>query len=117
MSQTPEELGRKIKEAYKRQNRRFATNSKQAADGKNTSSGMGRALRAGTDIVSAVAVGGFLGYWIDQWLGTKPFGTIIFFFLGSAAGLLSIYRSQTGQEYKIGFTKTTNEKTKTTDKE
>ena len=117
MSQTPEKLGQKIKEAQERQDRRLFAGSKPTVGSKKTPSGMGNALRAGTDIVSAVAVGGFLGYWIDQWLGTKPFGMIIFFFLGSAAGLLSIYRSQTGQDYKIGFTKTANEKTKTKGKE
>ncbi|MBI3440457.1 MAG: AtpZ/AtpI family protein [Proteobacteria bacterium] len=66
-------------------------------------SGTGQALRAGTDLVAALVVGGFLGYWIDRWLGSKPWGMIIFFFLGFAAGFLNIYRSQMGQDYKIGF--------------
>ena len=60
--------------------------------------------------VAALIVGGFLGYWIDRWLGSKPWGMVIFFFLGFAAGFLNIYRSQTGQDYKIGFKETTKDK-------
>jgi ATP synthase protein I len=102
MSQTPDELGQKIKEALDRQAPSSAA-PKPAAENKNPPSGTAQALRAGTDLVAALAVGGFLGYWIDHWLGTKPWGMIILFFLGFAAGFLNIYRSQTGQDYKIGF--------------
>ncbi len=112
MSQTPEKLGRKIREAQERQDRRHSTDFKPSTKGKNTASGMGRALRAGTDLVSALVVGGFLGYLIDQWLGTTPFGMVIFFFLGFIAGFLNIYRAQTGQYFKIGFRKMTNNKNK-----
>ncbi|MFH1157681.1 MAG: AtpZ/AtpI family protein [Pseudomonadota bacterium] len=104
MSQTPEELDRKIKEAREKHG------SKPSAEGKGAPSGMGGALRAGTDLVSALVVGGFLGYWIDNWLDTKPWSMIVFLFLGFAAGFLNIYRSQTGQDYRIGFRKTTNDK-------
>ena len=40
---------------------------------------------------------------IDGWLGTKPWAMIVFFFLGSLAGILNVYRAQTGQYYKVGF--------------
>jgi ATP synthase protein I len=109
MSQTPDELGQKIKEALDRQNPP-STPPQQAAEGKNLPSGTAQALRAGTDLVAALVVGGFLGYWIDRWLGTKPWAMIILFFLGFAAGFLNIYRSQTGQDYKIGFKETTKDK-------
>lgn len=61
------------------------------------------ALRAATDLVAAVVVGAFLGYLLDQWLGTTPWFMIAMFFLGFVAGILNIYRWQTGQEYGIGF--------------
>lgn len=111
MSQTPDELGQKIKEALGRQDPSSAA-PKPAAEDKKPPSGAAQALRAGTDLVAALAVGGFLGYWIDHWLGTKPWGMIILFFLGFGAGFLNIYRSQTGQDYKVGF-----RETKDTDKE
>jgi ATP synthase protein I len=93
MSQTPEELGQKIKEAQSRQ--------KPVSTGLKTgTSGGGKALRAATDLVAALAVGVVLGYWIDRWLGTKPFGIILFLFLGFAAGFLNLYRAQTRQDAK-----------------
>lgn len=100
MNLTPDELGRKIREAKGDQ---LPTDPKPSKG--NNLSGSGQALRAGTDLVVALVVGGFLGYWIDHWLGTKPWGMIIFFFLGFAAGFLNIYRAQMGQDYKIGFKK------------
>ncbi len=102
MSQSPDDLGRKISEARKRQGLDTPP-EKTVTSGDKGSSSTGKALRASTDLVAALFVGGFLGYWIDQWLDTKPWGMIIFFFLGFGAGFLNIYRSQTGQDYKIGF--------------
>lgn len=101
MSLTPEELGQKIRDAAERQAK---ANPKPAAtEGKKAPPGAGRALRASTDLVAGLVVGTFLGYWIDHWLGTKPFGMIVFFFLGFGAGFMNIYRAQMGQDYKIGF--------------
>jgi ATP synthase protein I len=111
MSLTPDELGKKIKEAREKQDRHSA-DQKPAVKARDNSSGTAQALRAGTDLVAALAVGGFLGYWIDRWLGTKPWAMIILFFLGFVAGFLNIYRSQTGQDYKIGFKETTKDKDK-----
>ncbi len=76
------------------------------------------ALRAGTDMVAAIMVGTFLGYWLDSWLGTRPWFMILLLFLGFAAGFLNIYRSQTGQEMKIGMgTPLSTRKDKEQDKE
>ncbi|HAD26704.1 MAG TPA: phosphoribosylaminoimidazolecarboxamide formyltransferase, partial [Alphaproteobacteria bacterium] len=49
-------------------------------------SAMGVAIRLSTDLVAAVAVGGFLGWLLDRWLGTSPWLLLLFFFLGVAAG-------------------------------
>ena len=68
----------------------------------NTGSAMGDAMRVGVELVCAVGVGAFIGYWIDQWLGTAPFGMIVLFFMGFAAGFLNIYRAQTGTYHKTG---------------
>lgn len=101
MNQTPEELGRKIREARERQEE--TSGSQAQKEGQRDQTATGKALRAGTDLVAALAVGGFLGYWIDRWLDTKPLFMIVMLFLGFAAGFLNIYRSQMGEDYKIGF--------------
>lgn len=102
MTKTPEELGKKIREARERQARDNPKKESPAASGKENP-GVGQAMRAATDLVAALLVGGFLGYWIDQWLGTKPWAMLILFFLGFAAGFLNIYRAQMGQSYQVGF--------------
>ncbi len=108
MSQTPEELGRRIKEAREKQ--LGSSTAPETAAGKAQRSGAAQALRAGTDLVAALVVSGFLGYGIDRWLDTKPWLMVVMLFLGFAAGFLNIYRSQTGQDYKIGFKDANKEK-------
>lgn len=55
-------------------------------------SGMSLAWRICIELVVGVAVGCFIGYYLDIWLGTKPFLFIICFFLGTAGSGLNIYR-------------------------
>lgn len=55
--------------------------------------GFGQAIRIGAELVSALIVGTGIGWFLDQWLDTQPFLMIVFFFLGSAAGILNVYRS------------------------
>ena len=43
-------------------------------------------------IPSSIAVGLFFGYWLDKWLGTKPWLLIIFTLLGVASGLMTFIR-------------------------
>ena len=54
---------------------------------------MGSAFRLGTELVAAVAVGTIIGFILDSWFDTKPWLIIIFFFLGSAAGMLNVIRA------------------------
>ena len=53
---------------------------------------MGNAFKLGTELVAAVAVGTIIGFILDSWFDTKPWLIIIFFFLGSAAGMLNVIR-------------------------
>lgn len=54
---------------------------------------MGLVLRIGIEMVSAVAVGTGIGWLLDEWLGTRPWLMIPLFLLGSAAGILNVYRA------------------------
>ncbi len=69
----------------------------------SSQSGKGLALRIGTELVVAVFVGGMIGFLLDTWLNTKPWLTILFLFLGNAAGLLNIFRLTSNQNYSVGF--------------
>lgn len=47
----------------------------------------------GLILPSSIAVGLFLGYMLDKWLGTAPWMLLIFLVLGVVSGLLSLYRA------------------------
>ena len=53
----------------------------------------GQAYKIGMELVVAVAVGGVIGYMLDQWLETAPWLMILFFFLGVAAGFANVYKA------------------------
>ena len=55
-------------------------------------SNMGSAFKLGTELVSAVAVGTIIGFILDSWFDTKPWLIILFFFLGSIAGILNVIK-------------------------
>ena len=53
---------------------------------------MGSAFKLGTELVASVGVGTIIGFILDSWFDTKPWLIIIFFFLGSAAGILNVIK-------------------------
>ena len=57
------------------------------------SSNIGQAFKMSTELVSAVAVGTIIGFILDSWFDTKPWLIIIFFFLGSSAGIINVFRA------------------------
>jgi ATP synthase protein I len=60
---------------------------------KNNPNIIGLAFRIGTELVAAVFVATFIGYYLDKWLGTKPIFIIILFMVGVAAGIFNVVRS------------------------
>lgn len=80
--------------------RRVAEQEKEAARaGKNT--GWGNALRLSSEFIAAVIVGAALGWVLDRWAGTSPWGLIVFLLLGFAAGVVNVMRA-TGQMAEFG---------------
>ena len=62
-------------------------------DSEKRGSFMGSAFKLGTELVSAVAIGTIIGFILDSWFDTKPWLIIVFFFLGTAAGILNVIRT------------------------
>jgi ATP synthase protein I len=56
-------------------------------------SAMSFGMRAGAQFVSAVLLGGGLGWAIDRWLGTRPFGMLILMMLMFIAAMANVWRS------------------------
>lgn len=51
------------------------------------------AMRFATELVSAVIVGGAIGWGLDWLLGTRPILTVVLFILGAAAGIINVNRA------------------------
>lgn len=69
--------------------------SRDGKDAQNPSSktGFGNAIKLSSEFVAAIMVGVGIGWVLDYWAGTSPWGLIVFLFLGFAAGVLNVMRS------------------------
>jgi ATP synthase protein I len=70
------------------------------SDSEKRGSFMGSAFKLGTELVAAVVVGTIIGFILDTWFDTKPWLIIIFFFLGTAAGMLNVIRTANRMQKK-----------------
>lgn len=57
------------------------------------SSALAQGSRYALEIVAGTAVGGFLGWQLDRWLGTRPWLALLFLLLGLAAGFMNLMRA------------------------
>jgi ATP synthase protein I len=55
-----------------------------------------KASVVGLHLVTATFVGLAVGYYLDKWLGTKPWLTMLFLLFGIAAGFMNMYREVKG---------------------
>ena len=66
-------------------------------------SALAMAWRIGLELVVAIAVSTALGWGIDRWFGTRPWGMIVMFFLGIAAGMVNVWRAVAGMGMAMGY--------------
>jgi ATP synthase protein I len=57
---------------------------------------LGFGLRVGIELIAALVVGVALGWLADRYVGTRPWGVILGFLLGSAAGIVNVFRAVQG---------------------
>ena len=53
----------------------------------------GVAYRILVDMIAGLLVGGFLGYWLDRWLGWTPYSLVVGLVVGFAAGVNNAWRA------------------------
>jgi ATP synthase protein I len=82
-------LGDRLREI----DRREEGEQRAEAESQKDKSGLARGLRISTEFAAGVIVGTALGLASDRYLGTSPWGLIVFMLLGFAAGMMSIMRS------------------------
>ena len=56
-------------------------------------SALARGFRLSAEFVAGILVGAAVGWLIDRWLGTSPWGMIVLLLLGFAAGVLNMMRA------------------------
>jgi ATP synthase protein I len=61
--------------------------------GSSTRQGIGIAFRLGTEMVVATMIGTLMGYAMDNYFDTKPWGILVGLIFGAAAGCLTVYRT------------------------
>jgi ATP synthase protein I len=54
---------------------------------------MARGFRLSSELIAGVVVGAVIGWGFDRLLSTSPWGLIVFFLLGFAAGVVNVIRS------------------------
>ncbi len=64
--------------------------------------GLGAGMRVGCDMVAAVGVGALIGWWLDGLTGWAPWCLLVFFGLGTAAGLRMVYAKMMKPDDKDG---------------
>jgi ATP synthase protein I len=72
-------------------------------DAKPLGSGLVLAWRIGIELVVAILVATGLGWAFDRWLGTRPWGMVVMFFLGVAAGMVNVWRTVAGMGMAVGY--------------
>jgi ATP synthase protein I len=84
---------RRLGERLDQVGRRRPVEPGSASRSNSDMSGFARGMRLSAELVGGVVVGFLLGWLLDRWLGTSPWGMIVLLLLGFAAGVLNVMRS------------------------
>ena len=70
-----------------------AAEAKRDAQSEESRRGMALGFKLSSEFISAVAVGAILGFLLDRFAGTSPWGMIVLLLLGFCAGVLNVLRA------------------------
>ncbi|MDN5928651.1 MAG: AtpZ/AtpI family protein [Hyphomicrobiales bacterium] len=82
---------RQLDRELSRQHQESREGAERAKSG--IASGYAVALRLSSEFIAGILFGAAIGWVIDRFAGTSPWGLIVFLLLGFCAGILSILRS------------------------
>ncbi|HKO69559.1 MAG TPA: AtpZ/AtpI family protein [Bradyrhizobium sp.] len=86
-------LDRRLSKIRDSRNIRTDQPGTESGDGAARASAMARGLRLSSELIAGVVVGAVIGWGLDRLLSTSPWGLIVFFLLGFAAGVVNVMRS------------------------
>lgn len=67
--------------------------AKRDAQNEESRKGLALGLKISSEFIAAIAVGALLGYLLDRFAGTGPWGLIVLLLLGFCAGVLNVLRA------------------------
>jgi ATP synthase protein I len=102
-SEPPDRLARLGKRLDEARARRGNAEPTAGSNDPAVQQGMGVGLRIGVEFVVAIVLATALGWALDRWLGTAPWGAIVMFFLGVGTGMMNVYRAVTGIKVAVGY--------------
>jgi ATP synthase protein I len=76
-----------------RKDRETQTDQSGSGAASANASAMARGFRLSSELIAGVLVGAVIGWGFDRLLSTSPWGLIVFFLLGFAAGVINVMRS------------------------
>jgi ATP synthase protein I len=96
----PEPHRRRVEEIDAQLKAARVANPKPRPEGANSGAGSalsqrqtGVAYRVMVDMIAGLLVGGFLGYWLDRWMGWTPWSLVTGLIVGFAAGVNNAWRA------------------------
>ncbi len=111
-----EDLGKRLKTA-----RGKGDGWDKVEPSRRDASGVGTGLRIAVDLVAGVVVGVGIGWYLDNWLETKPWFLLVFTIIGFCAGLLNVVRTAKQMELlakeKAAYEEAAKENTTTVDQD
>lgn len=87
------QLGDRIHQAGERRQHVAEELREDEARRGDDSSNLAKALRLSSEFVAGIVVGGMIGWAIDHFAGTTPWGLMVFLLLGFGAGTLNAIRA------------------------
>ena len=105
LSQRLRQLGTQIGETGTKRKHDEQELREQEMESQSRSSNLARGFQLSSEFVAGILVGGFVGWAIDRFVGSSPWGLIVCLLLGFAAGTLNVMRSagvvaQQGEPWK-----------------
>ena len=64
-----------------------------------------QAMHAGMEFVVSIGIATAIGYFIDEKVGTMPLFLILFFFLGTGAGFMSLFKLSKNLGHSVGYSR------------
>jgi ATP synthase protein I len=96
-----EDFDARLKRARAERGQEHEPKAEQAAEDRGGAMSVG--MRIGVDMIASILVSVAIGYFLDRWLGTKPWLMIVFLFLGAMAGGFGVYRAMNGLGDAVGI--------------